>query len=72
MTFSVKYPVVARYLTGPSKRRSMRPIAPAVRFLVAHDTGNPGSTAGNNVRYYEQVPRPVYRIPVRRVRQEHR
>lgn len=54
MTFIVKYPVVARYLSGPSKRRPMRPIAPAVRFLVAHDTGNPGSTAANNVRYYER------------------
>lgn len=55
MDFVVKYPVVPRYLSGPSKRRPMRPITPAVRFLVAHDTGNPGSTAANNVRYYERT-----------------
>lgn len=54
MVFAVKYPVVARYLSGPSRRRPMRPIQPAVRFVVAHDTGNPGSTAANNVRYYQR------------------
>ncbi|HVP07574.1 MAG TPA: peptidoglycan recognition family protein [Candidatus Acidoferrum sp.] len=26
-----------------------------MKFLVAHDTGNPGSTAANNVRYYERT-----------------
>jgi hypothetical protein len=29
-------------------------MSPGVRFLVAHDTGNPGSTASGNVRYYER------------------
>ncbi len=28
-------------------------MAPGVRFIVAHDTGNPSSTAAGNVRYYE-------------------
>jgi N-acetylmuramoyl-L-alanine amidase len=27
---------------------------PHVKFIVAHDTGNPGSTARGNVRYYER------------------
>lgn len=55
MHFAQKYPIVARYLSGPSRRRSMRPMSPGVRFVVAHDTGNPGSTAANNVRYYERT-----------------
>ncbi len=29
-------------------------MSPGVRFIVAHDTGNPGSTAANNVSYYER------------------
>lgn len=28
-------------------------MTPGVRFIVAHDTGNPGSTARANIRYYE-------------------
>jgi len=32
----------------------MQRLSPGVRFLVAHDTGNPGSTAANNVAYYER------------------
>ncbi len=35
----------------PSKRRSGAKI-PKVGFLVLHDTGNPGSTAAQNVTYY--------------------
>ncbi|MDA0616973.1 N-acetylmuramoyl-L-alanine amidase, partial [Acinetobacter baumannii] len=42
-----------QYLTKPSKRRSGLLMSPGVRFVVAHDTGNPGSTAAANVRYYE-------------------
>ena len=30
-------------------------ISPFVKFIVAHDTGNPGSTAQNNVSYYEKT-----------------
>lgn len=52
--FLERYTVTRRLLSGPSKRRPMLPVAPAVRFIVAHDTGNPGSTAANNVAYYER------------------
>ncbi|MFO0995740.1 MAG: peptidoglycan recognition family protein [Alphaproteobacteria bacterium] len=49
----MRFEIVPRYLTAPSKRRSGQALAPGVRFIVAHDTGNPGSTAANNVAYYE-------------------
>ncbi|MNI28634.1 N-acetylmuramoyl-L-alanine amidase [compost metagenome] len=52
-TFRLKYPIVQRYLTGPSKRRPCIPLQ-SCRFMVAHDTGNPGSTAAGNVSYYER------------------
>lgn len=51
--FKKKYVITPRLLMKPSKRRSGKPVAPGVRFIVAHDTGNPGSTASGNVRYYE-------------------
>jgi len=51
--FREKYIVTPRYLRKPSKRRSGRLITPGVHFIVAHDTGNRGSTAINNVEYYE-------------------
>lgn len=41
------------YLTPGTKRRSGIMMSPGVKFIVAHDTGNPGSTARGNVRYYE-------------------
>jgi N-acetylmuramoyl-L-alanine amidase len=50
--FTIKYPIVSKYLTVPSKRRSGKIISKVV-FIVAHDTGNPNSTAKNNVNYYE-------------------
>ncbi|HNJ94912.1 MAG TPA: N-acetylmuramoyl-L-alanine amidase [Ferruginibacter sp.] len=49
--FKNKYAITPNYIPGPSKRRAGLPIS-KVRFLVAHDTGNPGSTASQNVRYY--------------------
>lgn len=54
MTFEQTFIIETRYLTKPSKRRSGRLIAPGVKFIVAHDTGNPGSTAIGNVSYYEK------------------
>lgn len=51
--FQPKYHITPRYLTRLTSRRSGRLMAPGVRFIVAHDTGNPGSTAEQNVRYYE-------------------
>jgi N-acetylmuramoyl-L-alanine amidase len=51
MPFKEKYTITARYLPKPSKRRSGLIAAP-IRFLVAHDTGNPNSTASDNVAWY--------------------
>ncbi|WP_028553164.1 peptidoglycan recognition protein family protein [Paenibacillus sp. UNC451MF] len=55
MTFKMKYEIIPRYLPGtvtaPSVRRSCLPIH-KVHFMVAHDTGNPSSTASGNVAYY--------------------
>lgn len=53
MPFKMKYEIIPRYLTGPSKRRPCIPLD-TCRFMVAHDTGNPGSTAAGNVSYYER------------------
>jgi N-acetylmuramoyl-L-alanine amidase len=50
--FTLKYPIVAKYLTTPSKRRSGLLMSKVV-FVVAHDTGNPKSTARGNVNYYQ-------------------
>lgn len=52
-SFKIKYEITPRYLTGGSLRRPSLPIR-SVRFLVAHDTGNHGSTAANNVSFYER------------------
>jgi N-acetylmuramoyl-L-alanine amidase len=51
--FKQKYEIIPRYLTGPSSRRPAF-LMPHVLFMVAHDTGNPGSTAAGNVAYYER------------------
>src|SRR6266545_4689932 len=52
--FKMRYAITPRYLTAPSRRRPGRPISPEVKFVVAHDTGNPGSTASGNLAYYER------------------
>lgn len=49
----MKYPIKADYLTKGSRKRPGNQIN--VGFLVAHDTGNPGSTAKGNVSYYKRV-----------------
>ncbi|GAB7055773.1 MULTISPECIES: peptidoglycan recognition family protein [unclassified Paenibacillus] len=54
MPFQMKYEIIPRYLPGPSKRRPMLPLA-RCRFMVAHDTGNPGSTAAANVSYFQRT-----------------
>lgn len=53
MAFKMKYPIKQIFLSAPSKRRSGKP-AETIKFLVAHDTGNEGSTARANVMYYEK------------------
>lgn len=50
----MRYPIKQIFLSSPSKRASGKPID-KVRFLVAHDTGNEGSTARANVMYYERT-----------------
>lgn len=52
MKWTHKYTITKMYLTAPSKRRSGIMLK-SVGFIVAHDTGNPGSTANGNVTYYE-------------------
>lgn len=52
MNWNSKYTISKVHLTSPSKRRSGI-LMPSVQFIVAHDTGNPGSTARANVSYYE-------------------
>jgi len=54
MSFQQKYTITPQYLSKPSKRRSGLLISPSVKFVVAHDTGNPRSTATGNVNYYER------------------
>jgi N-acetylmuramoyl-L-alanine amidase len=49
-----RYSITQSMLPLPSKRRSGK-LMPSVRFLVAHDTGNPRSTARNNVSYYTRT-----------------
>ena len=48
----MKYSIKNDLLPMPTKRRSGTKIK-GVKFLVAHDTGNPNSTAQGNVNYYK-------------------
>lgn len=59
MGFKMKYEIKKQYLTPGSKRRSGIKM-PYVGFNVAHDTGNPGSTAKGNVGHYENSRNTVY------------
>lgn len=60
MPFKQKYQIIPSYLTNYTRRRSGLLISPAVKFIVAHDTGNPGSTAVNNVSYFERTVNDAY------------
>ncbi len=60
MSYTEKYKIEKKYLPAPSKRRSGDLIAAAVKFVVAHDTGNPGSTAMGNVDYYIRSAGSIY------------
>ncbi|MGC3996415.1 MAG: N-acetylmuramoyl-L-alanine amidase [Anaeromyxobacter sp.] len=53
--FDLRYAITPAYLTAPSRRRRGIALGRGVRFLVAHDTGNRGSTAAGNVAYYERT-----------------
>lgn len=50
----MSYVITPLLLPLPSRRRSGLKIS-KVRFLVAHDTGNEGSTARQNVTYYTRT-----------------
>lgn len=50
----MKYNISQKFLTKGTKRRSGN-LADAIKFIVAHDTGNPNSTARNNVKYFENT-----------------
>ncbi|WP_094701647.1 N-acetylmuramoyl-L-alanine amidase [Brevibacillus laterosporus] len=52
--FVMKYPIQTKYVTPRTKRRSGIPMK-RIGFIVAHDTGNPGSTALSNIRYYQNT-----------------
>lgn len=51
MAFKMKYVIEQRYLPNKTKRRSGIKHQ-GIDFIVAHDTGNDGSTAAGNVNYY--------------------
>jgi N-acetylmuramoyl-L-alanine amidase CwlA len=48
----MKYQITSDYIPAPSKRRSGIKMS-KVMFIVAHDTGNDGSTARQNVNYFK-------------------
>ncbi|MBJ6107600.1 N-acetylmuramoyl-L-alanine amidase [Hymenobacter sp. BT523] len=55
-----EFDILPAYLPLGTRRRGYALTAPGpnplrARFLVAHDTGNPGSTAAGNVRYYRDT-----------------
>lgn len=52
MSFKMKYTIIQKHLTVNTKRRSGI-LLDHPEFLVAHDTGNKGSTALGNVEFYE-------------------
>jgi LysM repeat protein len=54
MSFKMKYEIEKRYLTPKTSRRPGIPM-PEILFNVAHDSGNPGSTAKGNIDWYENT-----------------
>lgn len=57
--FKMKYNIESKYLAPHTKRRP-KSLIDKVRFVVVHDTGNPNSTAINNVNYYENSKNEMY------------
>jgi N-acetylmuramoyl-L-alanine amidase len=57
MPLDDRFTIKPKYATLGSRRRSGRRIA-RVRFLVAHDTGNPGASADAHARNYRNNPNP--------------
>lgn len=54
-----QYAIETDYTPSPSKRRPGLAMTPGVKFVVAHDTGNPGATAAGHGRFYRNDPNPV-------------
>ncbi|HEX5149925.1 MAG TPA: N-acetylmuramoyl-L-alanine amidase [Parafilimonas sp.] len=54
-SFNEKFVIIPHYIPKPSKRRHGTAIG-KVRFVVAHDTGNPGATALNHAKHYTNTP----------------
>jgi hypothetical protein len=59
MDFLQRYPIIRRLLPQPSARRRGYPMPDGVRFIVAHDTGNPETTAAQNVAYMARTANPT-------------
>lgn len=57
MPFEPRYEIT-RNLIPLSSRLPGMPMAPGVRFLVAHDSGNPSASATDHVRFYMNQPNP--------------
>lgn len=51
----MKFQVIPDFLPALTKRRPGVSVSPSVRFIVAHDTGNPQATARANVRFYQRT-----------------
>lgn len=58
MPLDDRFSITPKYAILGSRRRSGRRIA-RVRFLVAHDTGNPGASADAHARNYRNNPNPA-------------
>lgn len=57
LTFD-SFEVVKDYAIRGSARRPGRAMNPGVRFIVVHDTSNPGASARNHARFYRNDPNP--------------
>lgn len=58
MAFDMLFPIVEDPAILGSNRRPGRAIEPAVRFIVAHDTGNGGASARAHAKWYRNDPDP--------------
>jgi hypothetical protein len=55
MEFVKKYLITQRLLPQSTARRRGYPMPHGVKFIVAHDTGNPNSSAAQNVAYFART-----------------
>lgn len=57
MAFEQRFPVTRQLIPICARRPGLK-MTPKVRFLVAHDTANPGATARDHLRFYLGSPNP--------------